>query len=42
MEYFTIVGTGMGIREYILPEGIKTIEDADILIAGEMNLEPWL
>lgn len=41
MEYFTIVGTGMGIREYILPEGIEAIESADILIAGERNLEPW-
>lgn len=42
MEYFTIVGTGLGIKEYILPQGIKAIEDADILIAGERNLEPWL
>lgn len=42
MENFTIVGTGLGIKEYILPQGISAIEDADILIAGERNLEPWL
>lgn len=42
MAYFTIVGTGMGIKEYILPQGIKAIEEADILIAGERNMEPWL
>ena len=42
MDFFTIVGTGLGIKEYILPEGIKEIENADILIAGERNLEPWL
>lgn len=42
MENFTIVGTGLGIKEYILPQGISVIEDADILIAGERNLEPWL
>lgn len=42
MENFTIVGTGLGIKEYILPQGISAIEEADILIAGERNLEPWL
>lgn len=42
MDYFTIVGTGLGIKEYILPQGIKAIEEADILLAGERNLEPWL
>ena len=42
MEHITIVGSGLGIKEYILPEGIRTIEGADILIAGERNLEPWL
>ena len=42
MGHFTIVGTGLGIKEYILPQGIKAIEEADVLIAGERNLEPWL
>ncbi len=42
MGHFTIVGTGLGIKDYILPQGIKAIEEADILLAGERNLEPWL
>ncbi len=41
MEFFTIVGTGMGLKETILPDGKKAIEEADLLIAGERNLEPW-
>ena len=41
MEYFSIVGTGMGLKEYMLPEAIEAIEKADILVGGARNLEPW-
>ncbi len=42
MGTFTIVGTGMGSKEYIFPQGLEAIYDADILMAGERNLQDWL
>lgn len=37
----TLAGTGMGQKASMLPEALAAIEDADILIGGERNLEPW-
>lgn len=42
MGTFTIVGTGMGSKDYMLSAGLKAIEEADILIGGERNLQDWL
>ena len=42
MGTFTIVGTGMGRKEYMLPQGLEAIYEADILMAGERNLQDWL
>ncbi|MDN5323943.1 MAG: cobalt-precorrin-7 (C5)-methyltransferase [Clostridia bacterium] len=42
MASFTIVGTGTGTGQYIIPEAKQVIQGADVLIGGERNLAPWL
>lgn len=41
MATFTIVGTGTGTPQYMLPLALEIIETADVLIGGERNLAPW-
>jgi len=42
LAFFTIVGTGTGTEQYLVPHAKSVIENADILIGGERNLTPWL
>jgi len=42
LAFITIVGTGPGTKQYLIPEARQAIEDADILIGGERNLIPWI
>ncbi|MFZ5943614.1 MAG: precorrin-6y C5,15-methyltransferase (decarboxylating) subunit CbiE [Bacillota bacterium] len=41
MASFTIVGTGTGTEDYIIPIARKTIEEAEVIIGGERNIFPW-
>ncbi|MFZ7102591.1 MAG: precorrin-6y C5,15-methyltransferase (decarboxylating) subunit CbiE [Peptococcaceae bacterium] len=42
MASFTIVGTGAGTEQYMIPLAVNEIARADVLIGGERNLRPWL
>lgn len=41
MASFTIVGVGTGTEQYIIPQAVNKIKEADVLIGGERNLIPW-
>ncbi|RBP68416.1 precorrin-6Y C5,15-methyltransferase (decarboxylating) [Alkalibaculum bacchi] len=38
-NHIDVIGLGPGHPDYILPAGLKKIKEADVLIAGERNLE---
>jgi len=42
LAFVTIVGTGPGTQQYLIPEARQAIENADVLIGGERNLIPWI